>query len=87
MMLMGSADAWAKTNVAPARMPPAEVQPSTPRSASSTESAADPSFAGNYANREAQTPGLEKFQGGDYVVITSTGLVLILLVVILVLLL
>jgi hypothetical protein len=40
-----------------------------------------------YAEREAQNQNLEKFRGGDAIVITSGALIVILLVVILILLL
>jgi hypothetical protein len=83
-LTFGTADAWAKTNVAPPAEPAAEIVPLTPAPASAGDIAIDPAFE-DYAQREAMALGLEGFQGGDVVIIGSGGLVLILIIIILIL--
>ena len=87
VLLIGSGDAWARANVAPPARAgaTAPADPSGERSA--TSGGAAPAFEGDYANREARTPGLERFEGGDIVIIGSTGLVLLLVIILLILLL
>jgi hypothetical protein len=83
-LMFGSADAWAKANAAPPA-PSESASQTDPVSAGAP--AATPGSAADYANREAGAPGLEKFEGGDLVIIGSGGLVLVLLIVVLILIL
>jgi hypothetical protein len=83
-LMFGSADAWAKASVNAAPPAPSESASQTdPVSAGAP--AATPGSAADYANREAGAPGLEKFEGGDLVIIGSGGLILVLLIVVLIL--
>jgi hypothetical protein len=81
-LMFGSADALAKTNVN-AAPPAASASQTDPVSAGAP--AVTPGSAADYANREAGAPGLEKFEGGDIVIIGSGGLILVLLIVVLIL--
>jgi hypothetical protein len=86
-LTLGTADAWAKGNVAePARA----VEPSSAARTRAEVQRALPVAIDDdlyeYAQREAKTLGLEDFQGGDVVIIGSTGLVIVLLVIIILLL-
>lgn len=92
-LTFGTADAWAKANVAPPSTgtPPAESAETT-AARSGAESSQAPSTPldddlANYTQREAQARSLEGFHGGDVLVITSSGLAIVLLVILLVILL
>jgi hypothetical protein len=82
----GRASAWAASKGMPT---PPVASTDTGTSDRGTTSAATTATApaGNYADRETSARDLENFKGGDIVIIGSTGAVLVLLVVILVLLL
>jgi hypothetical protein len=92
-LTFGTADAWAKAQAAPAPRgtPPAE---STEATRARIEAALpfglpvalDDDVVG-YAQREAQTMGLENFHGGDVLVIGGSGVVLLLLIILLIVLL
>jgi hypothetical protein len=82
-LTFGSADAWARTNLAP----PAEsteVTSKGPATPAPETPGVDPAFDGTYAQREAAAAELEKFEGGDVVIIGSGGLILLLLILILI---
>lgn len=86
-LTFGTADAWAKANAAPVAgsTPPVETAETT-----LARLAAELPFAGQvpmddafveYAQREARNLGLENFHGGDVVIIGSTGLIIVLLII------
>jgi hypothetical protein len=89
----GTADAWAKVNAAPAprATPPAEsIQATRARIEAALPFgltvALDDDIV-DYAQREAQTMGLENFHGGDVLIIGSSGVVILLLVILIIVLL
>jgi hypothetical protein len=86
---LGTTDAWAKTNVAPAH-PPAAAESASARTRAEVQRSLPVEVSDDlyeYAEREARTAGLEGFEGGDVVIVTSAGLVVLLLVIIILLLL
>jgi hypothetical protein len=87
ILSLGSVEAWAKTNVnTPSETSvPAQVDPAGSPTSPGLGSAA-PAKGSDYAAREARTPGLSNFEGGDLVIIGSGGLILVLLIILLILL-
>ena len=86
-LTFGTVDAWAKANTVP---PPAKVETKAESLAAARASveealgfvpvALDDDLV-EYAQREAQTMGLDDFHGGDVVIIGGTGLAVLLLVI------
>ena len=89
-LTFGTTDAWAKANVAGASPPPVAEPIASTRArveaAMPFPVAVDDDLL-EYAQREVQTLGLEDFHGGDVVIIGSTGLVILLLVILILVLL
>jgi hypothetical protein len=81
----GRASAWAASKGMPTPPPAATETSMSARGTPATSARSAP--AGNYAERETSARDLEKFKGGDVVIIGSTGVIVVLLVVIIVLLL
>jgi hypothetical protein len=90
-LTFGTADAWAKGNAAAPKI--SEPAPSVAATRARLEevlpfhvaAALDDDLI-EYAQREAQTSGIEDFHGGDVVIIGSTGLIIVLLIVLILLL-
>jgi hypothetical protein len=85
-LTFGTVDAWAKANPAPPAKVEAKAESTAMTRARVVEAlgfvpvALDDDLV-EYAQREVQTLGLEDFHGGDVVIIGSTGLVILLLVI------
>jgi hypothetical protein len=87
-LLMGSADAWAKSN-APSTPPPAAAAPTAPAEPNAEElqlardlaAAKGISFDDLYAQREKAAESLGLFEGGDVVIISSTTVIIVLLII------
>src|SRR4051794_23122478 len=91
-LLMGTADVWAKGNVAPpaasAPAPAGDPDAETVQLARDLAAMANVSFDQLYGEREKVTAeALENFEGGDVVIITSTTLIIVLLVILILVLL
>jgi hypothetical protein len=81
VLTSGRASCWAAQSAAAASDPVgSRSAPSETAAASSPAAGTPASTAEGYAAREAQAKDLENFRGGDVVIIGSTGLVILLLV-------
>src|SRR4051812_47207037 len=85
VLCSGRGSAWAmdKPAPAPSAAPATAAIGEGPASgATATEAPTGPSLADTYAAREASARDLENFRGGDVVIVGTTGLIVVLLVII-----
>lgn len=83
MLCGGRASAWAASNGPPAASEGAGTSAESSHRGASPPATTAPTLADRYADRETNARDLEKFQGGDIVIIGSGGAILVLLIIIL----